>query len=199
MAVEGIATPPGSCELNKLLSRDWAAQIKPKGAGPSEWIYVRGADTIDVQVETSAVDSSDMESDGWESQMKTSRTLKIQINGKFARVGDSRELEPSQALLRKTGEALGAEGELDVRVWRTDGTNEGWETTATNVYSTPSGDAKSLRTFNSALQSVCAPSRIEPVKAGKTREASVYVDADGKPLPASKPASSVTPGASESH
>ena len=194
MTIEKIATPPGSCELNKLLTRDWAAQVKPKGAEPSEWVFVRGADSIDVVVETSAVDSSDMESGGWESQTKTSRKLTIKITGKFARVGDATELEPSQALLRRTGEALGAAGEVDIRVWRTDGTTEGWETTATNSWSTESGDAKSLRAFNAELQSTCAPSRIAPVEKGGTRKESVYVDDAGKPLASSTPSAPARSG-----
>ncbi|MBV7292375.1 phage tail tube protein [Corynebacterium sp. TAE3-ERU16] len=172
-----VAVPPGSCELNKALARDWALQVKKPGADDSEWIFARGLNKISVNVETSAVDSTDMESAGWESQVKTSRKLTINIGGAYARVGDATDLEPSQKLIRDTGMELGAGGNVDVRVWRTDGTDEGWEATCTNVFTDDSGEVNGLRSWSAALQSSCAPNRIKPVQEGKDKEASVAADA----------------------
>ncbi|PRQ11716.1 hypothetical protein C1Y63_04725 [Corynebacterium sp. 13CS0277] len=173
MAAATVATAPGSCELNKLLNRNWALQIKKTGDGDSAWKFVRGLDTISVNIETSAVDASDLDSDGWESQVKTSRKLTVVCNGKFAVVRNAKELEPSQKLLYDTGIELGAEGQLDVRVWRTDGTDEGWEMTATNTFTTNDGGANDMRTFTANLQSSCAPRRIKPVLTDAVTKASV--------------------------
>lgn len=168
-----VATPPGSCELNKQINRDWACQIKPKGSDPNQWMFVRGLDSISVNIETSAVDSSDMESDGWESQTKTSRTFKANIEGKYAMLNGTTVLEPSIQLLIDTGIEIGSEGEVDFRVWRTDGTDEGWESTVTNMFKDGGGDRNALRTYTSEMQSVCAPQRIKPVEKGGERQASV--------------------------
>lgn len=171
-----VATPPGSCELNKQINRDWAAQIKPKGSDPNNWMFIRGLDSISVNIETSAVDSSDMESGGWESQTKTSRTFKANLEGKYAVLQGTTVLEPSIKLMIETGMELGADGEVDFRVWRTDGTDEGWESTVTNMFKDGGGDRNALRTYTSEMQSVCAPTRIKPVEKGGERAASVPYD-----------------------
>ena len=84
-------------------------------------------------------------------------------------------LDESQELLRVTGQEIGADGKVDVRVWRQD-IDEGWETTAVNSWTEESGDANALRTFSAALQSVCAPVRIHSVKEGADKTESVPVD-----------------------
>ncbi|MCF1694315.1 phage tail tube protein [Corynebacterium argentoratense] len=167
-----VAKAPGSCELNKLLNRDWAVQVKGVGELPAKWIFVRGLDSVSVNIETSAVDSSDIDSQGWESQEKTSRKLTITLSGKHSVKGEEKQLEPSQKLIRDTGIELGKAGKIDVRVWRTDGTDEGWECTATNMYSTEAGDANGLRQWTANLQSACAPKRIKPVDETKVTAAS---------------------------
>ncbi|CAB1000835.1 hypothetical protein FRC0522_00494 [Corynebacterium diphtheriae] len=173
-----VAKAPGSCELNRMLNREWAVQIKRPGEGAEAWKFVRGMNSVSVNMETSTVDSSDIDSDGWESVEKTSRKLIVELKGAFARVGKATTIEPSQKLLRDTGKALGFEGKLDVRVWRTDGDDEAYELTATNEFSTESGDSNALRNFSAKLQSSCAPREIKPVLKGAETKESVYVDAD---------------------
>ena len=73
-----------------------------------------------------------------------------------------------------SGGELGADGTVDVRVWRTD-IDEGWEVTATNGFTT-GGGANELRTFTSTLTSNCAPTRIHSVEEGKGKEESKGVD-----------------------
>ncbi|CAB0543151.1 hypothetical protein D9B38_05485 [Corynebacterium diphtheriae] len=173
-----VAKAPGSCELNKMLNREWAVQIKRPGEGAEAWKFVRGMNSVSVNMETSTVDSSDIDSDGWESVEKTSRKLIVELKGAFARVGKATTIEPSHKLLRDTGKALGFEGKLDVRVWRTDGDDEAYELTATNEFSTESGESNALRNFSAKLQSSCAPREIKPVLKGAETKESVYVDAD---------------------
>ena len=171
-----VATAPGSCELNKMLNRDWAIQVKPVGSDPSAYLFLRGIDSVNAIIETSAVDASDIDSGGWESQEKTSRKLTVMVKGKFARTNQAVGVEPSQRLLRETGEGLGAHGKIDVRVWRTDGDIEGWEFTATNLFKTDEGDANALRAFSAELQSSCAPRKILPVMVGGETKTSVPLE-----------------------
>lgn len=186
MAIEDVAKAPGSCELNKALNRDWAIQVKPVGAEPSEYEFVPGLDSISVNIETSTVDASDLDSDGWESVEKTSRKLVIAIAGKYAVLKPLNTAPKGQQLLIDTGMELGADGKVDVRVWRTDGTDEAWETTATNQFSSEGGGSPNeLRAFTANLQSSCAPTRIKPVVKGGVKSASVPAGAAAEVEPSS--------------
>lgn len=162
----GVAKAPGSCGVNKQLNRDWAFQIKPKGADPAAWQFVVGIKSISVNVETSTVDASDIDSGGWESVIKTSRKFMISAEGKYAKLFDATDLAPSIKLLVETGRRLGADGELDVRVWRTDGSVEAYEATVSVKFTDKGGDANALREYSVELQSVCAPRDILPVEEG---------------------------------
>lgn len=166
-----FAKAPNSCELNRQLNRGWNIQIKPTGTDPSEYRFLPGATNLAVNVTTNSVDSTDLDSDGWEGKTKTSRALEIKVDFNFARVGFTDLLEPAQALLKYTGMELGADGTVDARVWRSD-TDEGWEATFNNEFSTDGGEANGLRTGTATLQSVCAPTEIHSVEEGKEKEAS---------------------------
>lgn len=172
-----FAKAPNSCELNKLLNRNWSVQIKPVGTDASNYLFIRGLTSVNVSTEKGSVDATDIDSGGWQAEEATSRTFKISLEGQYAQKGGLPLLTESQRLLKLTGEEVGANGKLDVRVWRTD-IDEGWESTVTNMFTTSPGEANNLRTFTSELQSVCAPTRIHSVEAGKEREDSSLVDED---------------------
>lgn len=177
MANTKFATAPNSCELNKQLNRGWALQVKPVGADSSEYKFVRGVTSLSPNIETQTVDASDIDSNGWTSEEKTSRSLTVSVEGQFARKGDLDLLTEDQQLLKATGEELGADGKVDFRVWRTD-IDEGWEGTATNSFTSGSGGANDLRTFTSDLKSSCEPTRIHSVKKGAERKESEPVDVE---------------------
>ena len=167
-----FAKAPNSCELHKMLNRGWVAQVKPKGTGPENYRFVRGATSINPVVTKNSVDSTDLDSDGWESETGTSRSLDVEIVHQYVRQGDTDVLSPDQELLRYTGESLGAEGQLDMRCWRTD-VDEGWESTFSNNYAPAGGDANGIREATANLKSVCAPTRIHSVEEGAERKESV--------------------------
>lgn len=171
-----FATAPNSCELNKQLNRGWAGQVKPKGTGPENWVFLRGATSIAPVVTKSGQDATDLDSNGWESTLDTSRKLEITIEHQYVRQGTLDLLTPDQELLRFTGEELGAEGQLDVRVWRTD-TDEGWEATVNNNYAPGSGDANGIRTGTATLTASCEPTRIHSVLKGEEKKDSVPMEA----------------------
>lgn len=166
-----FATAPNSCELNKLVNRNWNMQVKPTGSDPDNYRFVRGLTSLGVNVETTAVDSTDIDTRGWNTQEKTGRTLTIQADGQFAQAGDLPLLDEVQMLLKVTGQSLGKNGKLDVRVWRDD-IDEGWETTVTNSWTEGTGGQAELRTFSASMQSACAPTRIHSIEEGAEREAS---------------------------
>lgn len=175
MAATKFASAPNSCELNKQLNRGWALQIKPVGADPSEYKFVRGLTSLSPNIETNEVDATDLDSNGWSSDVKTSRSLTVSAEGQYARKGDLDLLTEDQQLLKITGEEIGADGKVDFRTWRTD-VDEGWEGTATNKFTSGSGGANDLRTFTADLKSSCEPTRIHSVEKGAEKKASVPFD-----------------------
>lgn len=168
-------TMPNSCELRDQLGRDWAIQVKPVGAAASEYTYLKGITSLQVNIETTDTDSTTIDMQGWTGTTKISRALTIVAEGKFVAIDGQPILERSQELLKVSGEELGAAGTIDVRVWRTD-VDEGWEVTATNAFSTAGGNE--LRTFTSTLKSNCAPVRIHSVATGSGQEESERIDMD---------------------
>lgn len=165
---------PNGCELRDQLGRDWAIQVKPVGADASEYMFLRGVTDLQVNIETQDTDSTTIDMQGWTGTTKISRSLTITAEGKFVSIDGLPVLEKSQELLYVSGGELGADGTVDVRVWRTD-IDEGWEVTATNGFTT-GGGANELRTFTSTLTSNCAPTRIHSVEEGKGKEESKVVD-----------------------
>lgn len=170
-----IATAPNSCSYRDQLGRDWVIQLKPVGAAPEEYQFLMGLTSLAVNIETSAVDSTTIDANGWSGETKTGRSLTVQADGKFVVDRNLPVLPEVQQLLKVTGEELGGDGQVDIRVWRTD-VSEGWEYTATNNYSTSGGDATGLRTFSAGLKSSCEPIRIESVTEGQEKAESVPVD-----------------------
>lgn len=175
MAIAKYATAPNSCELNKQLNRGWVLQVKPVGSDASEYKFVRGLTSLSPNIETNTVDASDIDSNGWTSEIKTSRSLTVSVEGQFARKGDLDLLTEDQQLLKYTGEELGDFGKVDFRIWRSD-IDEGWEGTANNSFKSGSGGANDLRTFTSDLKSACEPTRIHSVKVGDEKKPSEKID-----------------------
>lgn len=167
---------PNGCELRDQLGRDWAIQVKPVGADANEWTFLRGVTDLQVNIETQDTDSTTIDMQGWTGTTKISRSLTITAEGKFVAIDGLPVLEKSQELLYVSGGELGADGTIDVRVWRTD-IDEGWEVTATNGFTT-GGGANELRTFTSTLTSSCAPTRIHSVEEGAFKQESKVVDMD---------------------
>lgn len=165
---------PNGCELRDQLGRDWAIQVKPVGADASEYTFLRGVTDLQVNIETQDTDSTTIDMQGWTGTTKISRSLTITAEGKFVAIDGLPVLEKSQELLYVSGGELGADGTIDVRVWRTD-IDEGWEVTATNGFTT-GGGANELRTFTSTLTSNCAPTRIHSVEEGAFKQESKVVD-----------------------
>lgn len=167
-----FAKMPSSCELRDTVGRDWAVQIKPVGAAPDEYRFVPGIQTTNANITTAGVDSTTIDSNGWTSETKTSRTLTIPINGKFVSIDGLNAIDLSQRLLQITGEEIGGTGSIDARIWRTD-VDEGWEGNFNVGWATGDGDATGLRTFTATLTASCAPTRIHSVEEGAINAESV--------------------------
>ena len=170
-----FATLPSSCELRDSLGRSWAVQVKPAGSDPDEYTFVAGLTSASADLSASGTDSTTLDMGGNTAETKTSRTLTVTLGGNYKVIDGLDDYHPSQKLLKVSGGELGADGAVDLRIWRTD-VNEGWESTFNNAWEDAGNDATSLRSFTSTLTPTCAPTRIESVLKGSETEASVPVD-----------------------
>lgn len=170
-----FAKMPDSCELRDALGRSWAVQVKPVGADPAEYEFVPGLTGVNPAVTTTGTDATTIDMDGWTTETKTSRNLTVTLNGNYKTIDGLDVLPTAQLLLKVSGEEIGPEGAIDLRVWRTD-VDEGWESTFNNSWEGGAGDATGLRAFTSTLQSSCAPTRIHSVAEGAVDAASEEVD-----------------------
>lgn len=172
-----FATMPNSCELRDGLGRSWAVQVKAVGAAATEYRFVPGLTSVNPAVSTSGTDSTTIDSNGWTSETKTSRTLTVTLNGNYKIRDGVDVLHEAQHLLKVSGEEIGANGAIDLRVWNTE-IDEGWESTFNNAWEGGAGDATGLRAFTSTLTSSCEPTRIHSVEEGAHHEESVPLDMD---------------------
>lgn len=76
---------------------------------------------------------------------------------------------------RRVGEFLFF-GALDVRVWRTDVDDEGWEGTFAGTWADAGNEPGALREFTAILTPTCEPVRIMSVLEGSETAESVPLD-----------------------
>lgn len=172
-----FAAAPNSCELDKQINGSWAVQIKPVGADPSEYKFVRGLSSVNANVTTNSVDASDIDSGSWNSELKTTRTLTVTLEGQYIQIG-GQVVDNVTELLRYSGQEVGALGRIDARVWRTD-VDEGWEATFNNVWADNTGARGDLRTYTATLGSSCEPTRIHSIEVGAEKAESEVIDPAG--------------------
>lgn len=175
MATE-FAKAPNSCELNRLAGYGFAVQIKPVGAGPEEYRFVRGLTGVSMAVEAATASTSDIDSGEWDSEEKTTRKLTVTLNGQFAQKGTLPVLDETQELLKFTGEEVGANGKIDLRIWSTV-VDEGWEGTFNNAFQAAEASRENFREFTATLTNSCAPTRIHSVEVGGEKAESKPLDA----------------------
>lgn len=170
-----FATMPNSCELRDALGRSWAVQVKPVGADAAEYRFIPGLTSANASVSTTGTDSTTIDANGWTTETKTSRNLTVTLNGNYKVIDGIDVLHEAQNLLKVSGEEIGADGQIDVRIWRTD-IDEGWESTFNNAWEGGAGDATGLRAFTATLTSACEPTRIHSVAEGSETTASEELD-----------------------
>lgn len=160
-----MATPakPGySGGLASTLARDNALQVK----GPDgKWVFVRGLSKISPKFQGSMQDDTDIDGEGYKSQISTAIQFTIETEGKrkgtFSQ--DKFVQDPGQVILREAGEHMGYQNVIQARTWRTDGVDQAYEAAFTVEYSTGDGGIEDLDTFTATLMSRGKPNRIQVV------------------------------------
>ena len=77
-----VAKAPSSFDLNSTLARDWALQVNTGTAAEPNWIFVRGLSQFAPQSTPTMQDDSDIDNEGYKSQIATAIELTFQGEGK---------------------------------------------------------------------------------------------------------------------
>ena len=171
-----IATMPSSCEARDTLGKRWAVQVKPAGADATEYAFVPGLKSLDVNDEVSTVDATTIDMGDYTREAPVGKALTLTLNGFYHLVGGLPQYNKTQKLIKAATTNIGAA--LDVRVWRTDVDDEGWEGTFAGTWADAGNEPGALREFTATLTPTCEPIRIMSVLEGSETEESVPVDMD---------------------
>ena len=185
-----MATPakPGySGGLASTLARDNALQVK----GPDgKWVFVRGLSKISPKFQGSMQDDTDIDGEGYKSQISTAIQFTIETEGKrkgtFSQ--DKFVQDPGQVILREAGEHMGYQNVIQARTWRTDGVDQAYEAAFTVEYSTGDGGIEDLDTFTATLMSRGKPNRIQVVTDPESDSVLYGVQPGGNLNPGNQPA-----------
>lgn len=160
-----VAKAPASFDLASTLARDWAFQVNTGTADLPEWVFVRGLSKFSMATSPTMQDDSDIDSEGYKSQIATA--IQMTFNGEGKRKGESAAgtftQDPGQAALREAGRQMGLGNVIEARAWRTDGVQEGYESNFSVEWTDVDGGNEDLDSFTFVLMSRGKPRAINPV------------------------------------
>lgn len=160
-----VAKAPSSFDLNSTLARDWALQVNTGTEDTPEWVFVRGLSQFAPQSTPTMQDDSDIDNEGYKSQIATAIELTFQGEGK--RKGKKEEgkfaQDPGQAALREKGRKMGLDNVIPARCWRTDGVQEAYESHFSVQWEDQAGGNEDLDSFTFTMMSRGKPVEINPV------------------------------------
>lgn len=161
-----VAKAPSSNDLQSTLARDWALQVDVSDdADNPDWTFVRGLSQFAPSFTPGMQDDSDIDSEGYTSQIATTLTATFEGQGKRkgkSASGNFRQ-DPGQEFVREVGRQMGLANTLRARCWRTDGVDDAYEGRFSVEYTETAGANDALDEFSFTLQSRGKPDRIKPV------------------------------------
>lgn len=156
-----VATPGYSGDLVSTLARDNALQVRASDTG--EWTYVRGCTQIAPTFTGEMQDDSDLDGEGYASNIATGLTYTIAVNGLRKGKGEGEDFteDEGQKIIRLAGTQTGFANVIEARTWRKDGTGEAYDAKFSVEFATEAGDRVALDSWTATLTSRGKPQRIE--------------------------------------
>lgn len=171
-----IAKAPSSSDLASTLARDWALQVNTATKDAPKWVFVRGLSQFAPEMKPKMQDDSDIDSEGYGSQIATA--LEMSFKGEGKRKGTDADgtfkQDPGQAFIREAGRKMGLKNVIQARAWRTDGVQEGYEAHFSVEWEEKAGKNDDLDEFSFQMMSRGKPLAIKPVESAEAK--SVPVD-----------------------
>ncbi len=162
-----VLRPPNSASLFTFRAAEWAFQIYNDADVP---LFVRGLSKFEPQNDPTMQDDSDIDSEGWKSELVTAQKLNINFEGlmKGEKSGGTVTPDPGAALLRAKGKDKGYDNIVKARYWRTDDLNEAFEHYFAVKWTDVGGSNEDLQKFTGTLSGRGKPTPIAKPQAPET-------------------------------
>lgn len=174
-----VLRPPNSSSLFTFRAAEWAFQIYNDADVP---LFVRGLSKFEPVTDPTMQDDSDIDSDGWKSELVTAQKLNINFEGlmKGEKSGGVVTPDPGVALLRDKGRDKGYDNIVKARYWRTDDLDEAYEHFFAVKFTDVGGSNEDLQKFTGTLSGRGKPTPItKPVTVNVNEVQLVTVVATG--------------------
>lgn len=179
-----VAKAPSSNDLQSTLARDWALQVDISDDSENpDWTFVRGLAQFAPSFTPGMQDDSDIDSEGYTSQIATTLTATFEGQGKRkgkSASGNFRQ-DPGQEYVREVGRQMGLANTLRARCWRTDGVDDAYEGRFSVEYTETAGANDALDEFSFSMQSRGKPTEIHPVATANGPSVPIDEDEDETP------------------
>jgi len=136
--------------LASTLARDWILEAE---TAPDVWTRVRGLSSVAPIFEGAEQDDSDIDSEGFASQIVTGLAFRIEGGGKRKGENTSGFVDdPGQNFLRQKGRKTGYDNVVTVRIYRRDVLPDAYEAETTVKWTdSPASDPNALQEFSFTL------------------------------------------------
>lgn len=170
-----VVKAPSSFDLNSTLARDWALQVNKGTKDSPEWTFVRGLSKFAPKTTPTMQDDSDIDSEGYKSQIATAIEMTFAGEGKRKgeKAGETFTQDAGQAYLREKGRRMGLDNVVQARCWRTDGVQEGYEGYFSVEWEDKDGGNEDLDEFSFNMMSRGKPTEIKPVESAEAESVPV--------------------------
>ncbi|WP_052067989.1 phage tail tube protein [Rhodococcoides fascians] len=167
-----VLKPPNSASLFTFRGAAWAVQINTGSYASPVWQWLRGISKFEPKQTPTKQDDSDIDSEGYKSQLVTAQALDITIEGK---VKGEKSLstvtpDPGTSFLRDKGKEVGYDNIVDLRYWRTDDIDEAYRHNFATEYTDVGGGNEDLQNFNATLNGRGKPTKIARPSATPVNE-----------------------------
>lgn len=167
-----VLKPPNSSSLFTFRAAAWGVQINIGTPSSPIWTFLRGLSKFEPKQDPKMADDTDIDSDGWESELVAAQKLNIDVEG-LVKGEKSTSLvipDPGVSHLRKLGKEKGYENIAHLRYWRLDDINEAYEHYFALKYSDAGGGNADLQKFSATLSGRGKPTEISKPQATDVNE-----------------------------
>ena len=142
--------------LASALGRDWILEVKNDS---DIWTKVKGLSSVSPVFAGAMQDDSDIDSNGYASQIATGLAFSIPFSGK--RKFETATDDPGQDILRRKGRKTGEDNRVEARIYRRDSLPDAFQCPCSVEFTdSPASDPNSLQEFSGTLWGSGEPEEI---------------------------------------
>lgn len=165
-----VLKPPNSASLFTFRAAQWATQVNTGTEESPVWAWLRGLSKFEPVQDPTLQDDSDIDSEGYKSELVTAQKLNINAEGmvKGEKSLSTVTPDPGTAFLRAKGKQIGYDNIVQIRYWRTDDLPEAFSHFFAVKWTDVGGSNEDLQKFTATLSGRGKPEAISKPQAPET-------------------------------